>query len=56
MAYRFQGDRFCTAQRFAAYSKALGDRFIGRVLPDTAANQDTAPFFSNTWWRARTAL
>jgi hypothetical protein len=56
MAYRFQEDRFCTAQRFAAYSKALGDRFIGRVLPDTAANQDTAPFFSNTWWRARTAL
>jgi hypothetical protein len=47
MAYRFQGDRFCTAQRFAAYSKALGDRFIGRVLPDTAANQDTAPFFKH---------
>jgi dienelactone hydrolase len=47
MAYRFQGDRFCTAQRFAAYSEALGDRFIGRVLPDTAANQDTAPFFKH---------
>ena len=45
MAYRFQGDRFCKAQRFAAYSEALGDRFVGRVLPDSAANPDTAPFF-----------
>jgi dienelactone hydrolase len=47
MAYRFQGDRFCAAERFAAYSKALGDRFIGRVLPDAAANRDTAPFFEH---------
>jgi len=46
MAYRFEGDRFCMAQRFAAYAEALGDRFIGRVLPDSAANTDTAPFFS----------
>jgi dienelactone hydrolase len=45
MAYRFAGDRFCTAQRFAAYSQALGDRFVGRVLPDSAANPDTPPFF-----------
>jgi dienelactone hydrolase len=45
-AYRFQGDRFCRAQRFAAYSQALGDRFIARVLPDEAANPDTAPFFA----------
>jgi hypothetical protein len=45
MAYRFKGDRFCKAQRFAAYSEALGERFIGRVLPDSAANPDTAPFF-----------
>jgi dienelactone hydrolase len=45
MAYRFQGDRFCRAQRFAAYSQALGERFIGRVLPDSAANPDTPPFF-----------
>lgn len=45
MAYRFQGDRFCRAQRFAAYSRALGERFIGRVLPDSAANPDTPPFF-----------
>jgi dienelactone hydrolase len=45
MAYRFEGDRFCRAERFAAYSQALGERFIGRVLPDSAANPDTAPFF-----------
>ncbi len=45
MAYRFQGDKFCTAQRFAAYSKALGDRFVARVLPDEAANRETPPFF-----------
>jgi dienelactone hydrolase len=45
LAYRFEGDRFCTAQRFAAYAEALGDRFVGRVLPDSAANRDTPPFF-----------
>jgi dienelactone hydrolase len=45
MAYRFEGDKFCMAQRFAAYKEALGDRFIGRVLPDSAANTDLAPFF-----------
>ncbi len=45
-AYRFAGDRFCTAQRFAAYASALGDRFEGRVLPDDAANtKELPPFF-----------
>src|ERR1700688_4001074 len=43
LAYRFTGDRFCKAQRFAAYSEALGERFVARVLPDSAANPDTAP-------------
>ncbi len=47
MAYRFEGDRFCKAQRFAAYSRALGDRFVARVLPDSAANRDTPPFFEH---------
>lgn len=46
LAYRFEGDRFCTGQRFAAYAEALGDRFLGRVLPDSAANTDVAPFFA----------
>lgn len=45
MAYRFAGDRFCTGQRFAAYAEALGDRFVGRELPDDAASRDTTPFF-----------
>jgi len=47
MAYRFEGDKFCMAQRFAAYAEALGDRFVGRVLPDNAANSDLAPFFES---------
>lgn len=46
MAYRFAGDRFCRAERFAAYAAALGDRFVGRVLPDSAANTDVPPFFA----------
>jgi dienelactone hydrolase len=45
LGYRFEGDAFCRAERFAAYSNALGDRFIGRVLPDEAANDDVPPFF-----------
>jgi dienelactone hydrolase len=47
MAYRFKGDTFCKAQRFAAYSEALGDRFVARVLPDSAANPDSPPFFED---------
>jgi dienelactone hydrolase len=47
-AYRFDGDRFCTSQRFAAYSAALGERFESRVLPDAAANtQELPPFFEH---------
>ncbi len=40
LAFRFQGDSLCRAERFAAYQEALGDRFIARVLPDAAANPD----------------
>jgi dienelactone hydrolase len=47
MAYRFAGDRFCTAQRFAAYADALGARFEGRVLEDSAANPFPPPFFEH---------
>ncbi|HEB91401.1 MAG TPA: dienelactone hydrolase [Deltaproteobacteria bacterium] len=47
LAYRFEGDRFCQAARFAAYEAALGNRFVGRVLPDDAANDDVPPFFAN---------
>ncbi|TWO70577.1 dienelactone hydrolase [Caenimonas sedimenti] len=44
-AYRFAGDKWCTAQRFAAFTEALGPRFVARVLPDSAASRDTPPFF-----------
>ncbi len=45
LAYRFRGDRHCRAERFAAYADALGDRFVARVLPDSAANPVSPPFF-----------
>ena len=46
--WRFDGDRFCTAQRFAAYSAALGDRFDAHVLPDSAgATTALPPFFEH---------
>lgn len=41
LGYRFEGDTFCRAERFTAYRKALGDRFVGTVLPDSAANPDS---------------
>lgn len=46
LAYRFKGDKFCTALRFDAYSHVLGNRFVGRVLPDDSANKDVPPFFA----------
>lgn len=46
LAYRFEGDRHCPAGRFRAYAAALGDRFLPRVLPDTAANGRPPPFFA----------
>ena len=45
-AYRFEGDRHCTAQRFAAYARALGARFEATVLPSSAANPAPPPFFA----------
>ncbi len=44
-AYRFDGDRYCTAERFAAYAAALGRRFEPKVLPSSAANPKPPPFF-----------
>ena len=37
LAYRFAGDTFCRAERFADYAAALGERFQGSVLPDESA-------------------
>lgn len=45
LAYRFEGDRHCRAERFAAYQSALGPRFVSRVLPDSAAHPEPPPFF-----------
>lgn len=45
LAYRFEGDVYCRAERFAAYAQVLGERFQARVLPDTAANPTAPPFF-----------
>ena len=45
LAYRFDNDRWCTGQRFAAYRALLGDAFDGRVLPGDAANGSPPPFF-----------
>jgi len=45
LAYRFEGDAHCRAERFAAYRQALGSRFVARVLPDSAANTTPPPFF-----------
>jgi dienelactone hydrolase len=47
LAYRFEGDQICRAERFAAYASALGDRFVARELLDSAANPDVAPFFAH---------
>ncbi|HUP99703.1 MAG TPA: dienelactone hydrolase family protein [Aeromicrobium sp.] len=45
LAYRFDNDRWCTGQRFAAYRSLLRDRFEGRELPGDSANPDPPPFF-----------
>ncbi|GAA4624650.1 dienelactone hydrolase family protein [Actinoallomurus vinaceus] len=45
LAYRFDDDRWCTGQRFAAYQALLGDAFDGRVLAGGSANIDPPPFF-----------
>jgi len=47
LAYRFEGDKWCRAERFAAYGQALGERFVARVLPDSAAHGDPPPFFKH---------
>jgi dienelactone hydrolase len=40
LGYRFDGDKMCRAERFAAYQEALGKRFVANVLPDSSANPD----------------
>lgn len=45
LGYRFDDDRWCTGQRFAAYRTLLGARFDGRVVPGAAANPEPPEFF-----------
>jgi dienelactone hydrolase len=47
LAYRFQGDSWCRAQRFAAFAEALGERFVARELPDNAANPEPPAFYKH---------
>ncbi|MFD9560867.1 dienelactone hydrolase family protein [Streptomyces sp. NPDC059994] len=47
LAYRFDDDRWCTGQRFAAYRRLLGDAFDGRVLTGSSANATPPPFFAD---------
>jgi dienelactone hydrolase len=44
--YRFEGDKFCRAERFATYSNVLGPRFNAQVLPDSAVNPYVPSFFA----------
>jgi dienelactone hydrolase len=47
LGYRFDNDRWCTGQRFAAYRRLLGDAFDGRVLPGDRANPAPPEFFAD---------
>jgi hypothetical protein len=37
-AYRFEGDKFCQAARFATLRRELGTGFVGTTLPNRAGN------------------
>ena len=47
LAYRVAGDKWCRAERFAAFEQALGPRFVARVLPDSAANPEPPAFYKH---------
>jgi dienelactone hydrolase len=36
--YRFEGDKFCRAERFETLKRELGKGFVGTTLPDSTAN------------------
>ncbi|MCX4625571.1 dienelactone hydrolase family protein [Streptomyces sp. NBC_01443] len=56
LAYRFENDKWCTGQRFAAYRALLGDAFDGRVLAADAANTNPPPFFRDVVGCAHSAV
>lgn len=45
LGLRFDGDLICRKARFDSYSAALGDRFVARTLPDSAAADTEIPPF-----------
>ena len=45
LAFRFAGDKWCRAERFAAFADALGERFVARVLPTAPRNPEPPPFY-----------
>ena len=44
LGLRFDSDKWCTAERFSAYSSLLGPGFCPRVLPGDSANPSPPPF------------
>lgn len=48
LAYRFEGDQICSAERFVAHANTLGNRFVARTLPDSAAGDDLLPLFAKS--------
>ena len=54
MAYRFEGDRFCRAQRFAAYSRRSASASSDECFP-TAPPTPTRAVLQRCRGRARTA-
>lgn len=44
LGLRFDNDRWCTGQRFAAYSALLGDRFVAREVPSSSGNPNPPAF------------
>jgi dienelactone hydrolase len=47
LGFRFEGDKWCTAERFDAYAQALGPRFVPTVLPASSAHREPPPFFKH---------
>lgn len=41
LGYCFEGDSFCKSERFDDYQAALGDRFVGTILPAESARPGT---------------
>lgn len=56
LGLRFDTDRWCTGQRFAAYEALLGERFREIVVPGEAANPEPSPFHGEVVGTAHSVL